>query len=49
MSTANKTGEDYILNFDYMHDIGAITEEQYKEVGIFEDAVARINSELNTA
>lgn len=49
MSTANKTGEDYILNFDYMHDIGAITEEQYKEVGVFEDAVARINSKLNTA
>jgi hypothetical protein len=49
MSTANKTGEDYILNFDYMHDIGAITEEQYKEVGVFEDDVARINSKLNTA
>jgi hypothetical protein len=26
---ANKSGEDYLLNFDYMHDIGAIDEESY--------------------
>jgi len=26
-SEANKTKEDYILNFDYLHDTGAITEE----------------------
>jgi len=26
-SEANKTKEDYVMNFDYLHDIGTISEE----------------------
>jgi len=33
-TAANKSGEDYLLNFDYMHTVGSITDEQYN--GVFE-------------
>ena len=43
---ANKTKEDYILNFDYMYNIGAITQEQYDAIFQFEKNVRALNIEL---
>ena len=31
-SGANPTKEDYVMNFDYLHDIGTISDEQYGEI-----------------
>ena len=31
-SSANPTKEDYVMNFDYLHDIGTISDEQYGEI-----------------
>lgn len=31
-SGANPTKEDYVMNFDYLHDIGTISDEQYDEI-----------------
>ena len=45
-SESNKTKEDYILNFDYLHEIGAITEEQYAAIEQYEKDMRRINDEL---
>lgn len=44
---ANKTKEDYLLNFDYLRTIGAITREQYEEIPKFEVKVRNLNIELN--
>jgi len=33
---ANKLKEDYLLNFEYLYKIGAITDEQYAEIETFE-------------
>ena len=44
---ANKTKEDYLLNFDYLYTIGAITREQYEEIPKFEVKVRNLNIELN--
>lgn len=41
---ANKSGEDYILNFDYLHSIGSITEEQYAAVPKFEAQMHDLNA-----
>lgn len=46
-AAANKTKEDYILNFDYLHKIGTITEEQYAAVSEFEVEVRKINDQLD--
>lgn len=43
---ANKSLEDYLLNFDYLHSIGAITEEQYEEIEKFEIEMRKYNSDL---
>ena len=45
---ANRSREDYILNFDYLYKLGAITEEQYEEVEKFESKMFEINTELET-
>lgn len=45
-SSANKTREDYILNFDYLWRTGAITQEQYAAARQFETDIYRINNEL---
>ena len=45
-SSANKTREDYILNFDYLNTIGAITSQQYTEVKKFETAVYNLNMQI---
>jgi len=41
---ANKSKEDYLLNFDYLHKIGTITEEQYEEIKNYETRLFIINS-----
>jgi hypothetical protein len=43
---ANKSGEDYILNFDYLYSIGTISEEQYQEIKEYEKNMFLINSQL---
>lgn len=45
-SPANKIKEDYILNFDYMHKIGGITDEQYDAIHTYEVDIRKINEEL---
>ena len=45
-TTANRSGEDYILNFDYMHNIGTIDDDQYAEVPIFETKMRQYNNIL---
>lgn len=45
-SSANKTREDYILNFDYLNTIGAITPQQYAEVKKFETAIYNLNMKI---
>jgi len=44
---ANKSREDYLLNFDYLHDIGAIDDDlYYKEVPKFELEMRQLNLQL---
>lgn len=40
---ANKTREDYIMNFDYLHEIGTISDEQYNAINDFELTVRKAN------
>ena len=40
---ANKTGEDYILNFDYLEKIGAINEDQLEFIKEFEYKIRLLN------
>lgn len=42
----NTTKENYILNFEYLHDIGTITEEQYQAVKTYQDAMRYYNEKL---
>ena len=44
---ANKSKEDYILNFDYLKMIGGIDEEQYDEIEDYESAMRKANDTLN--
>ena len=43
---ANKTGEDYLLNFDYLYTVGAISEDQYNAVTTFEKNIRTANNLL---
>lgn len=43
---ANKSGENYLLNFDYMYSIGTISQEQYDAIPKFEKKVKEINNQL---
>ena len=43
---ANKTREDYLLNFDYMRAVGAITDEQYAEIPMYEARMRACNLRL---
>ena len=43
---ANKTREDYLLNFDYLYAIGAITKEQYEEIPKYEAHIYINNIQL---
>ena len=43
---ANKTGEDYILNFDYLKESGNLTDEQLKEIPNYEQDISALNKKL---
>ena len=43
---ANKTGEDYLLNFDYLYKIGSISEEQYADIAKFEVEIRKLNDQF---
>ena len=45
-SKANKTKEDYLLDFDYLHDIGAVTDEQYADIIPFQKKIRQANDKL---
>ena len=47
-ASPNKSKEDYILNFDYLHELNIISEEQYKGIKEFEDQMFNINSQLKS-
>lgn len=44
--SANKAREDYILNFDYLYEIGTISQEQYDAVADYERTMFTINTEI---
>lgn len=44
---ANKSREDYILNFDYLHEIGTISDGQYEIIAPYEAEMRRINDKLS--
>lgn len=41
---ANKSKEDYLLNFDYVHAVGAIDDEAYNYIETYEKEMYRLNS-----
>jgi len=43
---ANKSGEDYILNFDYLYETNTISKEQYQAVEEFENKIGSLNKEI---
>lgn len=43
---ANKSREDYILNFDYLYSIGTISQEQYDAIADYERSMYLINTEI---
>jgi len=43
---ANKSREDYLLNFDYLYKFNIITDEQYEEVSNYEIRMNRINKNI---
>lgn len=43
---ANKSREDYLLNFDYLHKIKTITDEQYAAIAPYEAEMHKINIDL---
>ena len=43
---ANKTRENYILNFNYMRDIGNVDKEQYDKIAYYEKIWRALNLEL---
>ena len=43
---ANKSKEDYILNFDYLHNMHTITDEQYNAISQYEATMRMYNNEL---
>lgn len=45
-TSANRTREDYILNFDYLYMTGSISEEQYRDIEAYEYKIYTLNQEL---
>lgn len=43
---ANKTKEDYLLNFDYLYNIGTISQEQYDGIKEFEVEIRKLNEKF---
>lgn len=46
-SEANPSYEDFILNFDYLYQIGTISQEQYDEIKVFQTGLRKINIDIN--
>ena len=46
-SAANKSLENYLLNFDYMYNIGTISQEQYDEIPKLLAKLRTMNEEIN--
>lgn len=44
--SANKSREDYLLNFDYLHEIGTISQEQYEEIEKYELKMQEYNKKI---
>lgn len=44
--SANKTGDDYILNFDYLKETGSLTNEQIEAIEEYELAIHEINNAI---
>lgn len=40
---ANKSGEDYLMNFEYLHDIQAVNDDQYEEIQKYEATMYQYN------
>lgn len=45
-SFANPTMDEFILNFEYLHDVGSITDYQYSQIEPYKANIRRINQEL---
>lgn len=45
-TSANPMLEDYLLNFDYLYNIGTITKEQYEEIENYKIAMHNYNTQL---
>lgn len=43
---ANKSMEDYLLNFDYLHEIGTINDEQYEAIAQYEKDMRTLNKQI---
>jgi len=43
---ANKMKEDYLLNFNYLYNIGTITQEQYDGIKEFEVEIRKLNEKF---
>ena len=43
---ANKSKEDYLLNFDYVHTIGAIDDEAYNYIEKYEKEIRELNNQI---
>ena len=43
---ANRIQEDYLLNFDYLHEVNTITDEQYAAVEQYEKDIRAINLQI---
>ena len=43
---ANRSKEDYVLNFDYLYSIGTITQEQYDAIADYELSMYNFNTQL---
>ena len=42
----NPTGEDYLLNFDYLHGIGTVSDEQYDYVPTYCEKIKEYNQTI---
>ena len=43
---ANKSREEYLLNFEYLYSIGGITAEQYQEIAVYETRLGELNKQI---
>ena len=48
-SPANKSLEDYIFNFEYLHGIGTLSDEQYNEIKVYEEQMYIFNKKIMEA